>query len=140
LALQQLGFVTTMLGRSLEPVREWSRRQRVGVASLSTAVLTALRPAVVLQATPVGGLGRDPAEQLLPDWVPEPGAAVLDMVYQPHTTAFLAAAQRHGATAIPGVAMFLAQAAAQVQLFTQQAVPADVLRSLLAGTAAAARG
>ncbi|MBX3464109.1 MAG: type I 3-dehydroquinate dehydratase [Planctomycetes bacterium] len=136
-ALRHMGFEVTMLGRSLEPAREFARTHELRLGSLSARVLDELAPAVVVQATPVGGIDRDSDERLLPEWVPRPDTVVLDMVYQPQRTRLLREAAAAGARTIPGVEMFLAQAAAQVQWFTGGSLEVEVLRGFLAGTAVA---
>ncbi len=133
IALQRLGYQITLLGRSPDAAREFAAARGVQLASLSERVLGEIRPAVVVQATPVGGAGRDPEERLLSGWRPATGTTVLDMVYQPQWTRFLRDAAAAGATAVSGVEMFLAQAAAQVRLFTGRDVPAATLRQFLAG-------
>ncbi len=134
-ALQELGFAVTMLGRSLEPARDFAKAAGVQLGSLARNVLQELHPAVILQATPLGGLGRDPEERPVPDYGFEPGQFVLEMIYQPRWTAFLRAAAAAGARPIPGARMFLHQAALQVEHFTGAVVPTDVLQDLCAGTA-----
>lgn len=136
-ALQQMGFLVTMLGRSLEPAREWARRQQVQLGSLGASLPDGLVPAVVVQATPLGSLGRDVEERPLPDWQARPGMVVHDLVYQPFLTRFLRDAAAAGATVVPGVEMFLAQASAQVRHFTGAQLEPAQLRRFLAGTAAA---
>lgn len=139
MALLQMGYAVTMLGRSLEPARSFALHHDIQLGSLQASVLRELRPAVVVHATPVGSLGRSDAEQrLLPDWTPEPGIFVLDMVYQPALTPLLQDAAAAGAIAIPGAEMFLVQAAAQVQLFTRERLAETELRRFLAGTAVTA--
>jgi 3-dehydroquinate dehydratase/shikimate dehydrogenase len=136
-ALRRMGFVVTMLGRSLEPAREFARQHGIPLGSLATRVVEAIAPAVVVHATPVGSSDRDPDERLVPDWVPSPGTVVLDMVYQPQQTRLLREAAAAGALPVPGVEMFLAQAAAQVQLFTGGRLDVETLRGFLAGTGVA---
>lgn len=136
-ALRRLGYAVAMLARSHDPVRAFATHHEVRLASLSAAVLDELRPAVVVNATPVGGAGRDPGERLLPGWRPAPGTAVLDMVYQPRRTRLLRDAEEAGAVAIPGREMFLTQAAAQVELFTGNALAEAELQAFVAGTPAA---
>lgn len=138
-ALQRMGFATTMLGRSLDGVRPFAQRHGVRLGSLSERVLAEAAPAVVVHATPVGSLGRDGDERLLPGWTPAPGTVVLDMVYQPNPTRLLRDAAAAGAVAVSGVEMFLGQALAQVRLFTGRAVEPAMLRHALAGTAVTAR-
>jgi shikimate 5-dehydrogenase len=136
LALLQMGYRVTMLGRSLEPARVFATHHGLKLGSLQAGVLRELQPVVVVHATPVGSKGRaDAGDRLLPDWTPESGTFVLDMVYQPSSTPLLQAAAAAGAVAIPGVEMFLTQAQAQVQLFTGERLPEAELRGFLAGTA-----
>ncbi|MCB9887314.1 MAG: type I 3-dehydroquinate dehydratase [Planctomycetes bacterium] len=140
-ALAEMGFAVTMLGRSLEPAREFAKAAGVQLGSMTAGVLEELAPAVILQATPLGSVGREPDERPVPDYRFVPGTMVLDMVYQPRWTRFLRDAAAQGAVVVPGAEMFLHQAAAQVELFTSAcggkavAVATETLRSLLAGTA-----
>ncbi|HEX5054487.1 MAG TPA: type I 3-dehydroquinate dehydratase [Planctomycetota bacterium] len=137
LALLQMGFAVTMLGRSLEPAREFARSHGVRLGSLGLRQIVAADPVVVVHATPVGGVDRDVEERLVEDYRPGPGTVVLDMVYQPFHTRLLRDALQAGATVVPGVEMFLGQAAAQVRLFTGADVDSATLRACLAGTAVA---
>ncbi|MGH9462145.1 MAG: shikimate dehydrogenase [Vicinamibacteria bacterium] len=70
---------------------------------------------ILINATPLAsGLlerGREP-ESL------RPGAAVLDMVYEPQQTELLEAARQRGAMAIPGLEMLVAQAVRQAEIWT----------------------
>jgi 3-dehydroquinate dehydratase/shikimate dehydrogenase len=140
LVLQRLGFRVTMLGRSLDAVRDFATTHGLQLASLSERVLDELAPAVVVQATPVGMAGRTGESTLLPGYRWRPGTVAFDMVYQPYWTPFLQQAAAAGATVVPGVAMFLGQAAAQVRCFTGHEVAPAALRHHLAGTAAALLG
>lgn len=137
-ALRQLGYEVTMLGRSLDGARAFAAATGVHLGSLSEAVLDELQPTVVVQATPVGSADRDPEERLVPGWRPRPGAIVHDMVYRPTWTRFLRDAEAAGAVCVPGVEMFLAQARAQVRLFTGRDLSARQLRGFVAGSAEAA--
>jgi shikimate dehydrogenase len=65
---------------------------------------------VYVNATPVGMQGQ-PQSSLLPPNAPR-GAAAFDLVYVPEETPFLIDARARGLRAVPGTAMFLAQAAA----------------------------
>jgi 3-dehydroquinate dehydratase/shikimate dehydrogenase len=138
MALRELGCAVTMLGRSLEPVRDFARVHGLQLGSLSAAVLDELQPAVVVHATPVGSAGPLENERVVPDWTPAAGTVVLDMVYQPRLTRLLREAAAAGAAVVPGVEMFLGQAQAQVRWFTGAELPIEALRPLLAGTAAGA--
>ena len=133
-ALQELGYDVTLLARSLESARAFARVHGVGLGSLSEDVLTRLSPAVLVHATPVGGLATDGASRLLPGYTPGPGVVVHDLVYRPTWTKLLRDAHEAGAVAVPGVEMFLAQARAQVRLFTGRDVAMATLRGYLAGS------
>ncbi|MDB5072545.1 MAG: shikimate dehydrogenase, partial [Candidatus Eremiobacteraeota bacterium] len=65
---------------------------------------------VYVNATPVGMQGQ-PQMSLLPVNAPR-GAAAFDLVYVPEETPFLIDARARGLRAVPGTAMFLAQAVA----------------------------
>lgn len=132
-ALDAMGFEVTLLGRSRGPhVLACAEQAGWQLADLDAVTLGALAPRVVVHATPVGSAGRDDeAQRLLPEWQPRPGVVVLDMVYRPTRTRLLRDAEAAGATPVPGIEMFLAQAAAQAELFTGRAVDAEQLRSFL---------
>ncbi|MBL8729768.1 MAG: type I 3-dehydroquinate dehydratase [Planctomycetes bacterium] len=136
-ALLRMGFAVTMLGRSLEPARAFAQQHGIRLGGLQARVIDEIGPAVVVHATPVGGIDRDPEQRLLPDYQPTAGTVVLDMVYQPQRTRLLRDADAAGAVAVSGVEMFLAQAAAQVQLLTGARIEVESLRAFLAGTAVA---
>lgn len=116
-ALDQLGYSVVVLARRLDGVREFTRRHDYRLGSLKTENLVELAPAVVVHATPVGSAALDPDERLLPDWEPQPGTFVLDMVYVPERTRLLADAEAAGAVPVSGLQMFLGQAAAQGEHF-----------------------
>lgn len=132
-ALRQLGYEVTMLARSHDDVRAWAERHAIELGSLSAVVLSGLEPRVVVHATPVGSVDRDPDERLLPEWTPRPGTIVHDLVYRPSETRLLRDAAAAGAVVVSGVEMFLAQARAQVRLFTGEDLSATALRAFLAG-------
>jgi shikimate dehydrogenase len=91
---------------------------------------------VVVQATSVG-LGVDPGtavQALLPAGVLGPDHCVLEMIYHPAETAFLAAARQAGAAAVNGVGMLVHQAAAAFEWWTGVPAPLDAM------TAAAVAG
>ena len=80
---------------------------------------------VYVNATPVGMQGQ-PQHSLLPPNAPR-GAAAFDLVYTPAETPFLIDARARGLRAVPGTAMFLAQAAATFERwfgFAPEGMPA----------------
>ncbi|MBM4062701.1 MAG: type I 3-dehydroquinate dehydratase, partial [Planctomycetes bacterium] len=62
-ALLQMGFGVTMLGRSLEPAREFAKLRGVQLGGLGDRLPAGLAPDVVVNGTPLGGIGRDPEER-----------------------------------------------------------------------------
>jgi 3-dehydroquinate dehydratase/shikimate dehydrogenase len=56
-----------------------------------------------------------------------PGKIVFDMVYTPKETQLLQRAEAQGCEVIPGIEMFLEQAAAQFRLFTGESAPTSVM-------------
>jgi 3-dehydroquinate dehydratase/shikimate dehydrogenase len=134
LALERMGMRVTILARTLDGVRAFARERGYRLGALRADVLAAEAPQVVVHATPVGSAGH-PTEgrRLLPEWRPEPGCAVLDMVYRPRWTALLRDVRDAGGTAVPGIEMFLTQAAEQLGLFLGSRVDEDELRRFLAG-------
>ncbi len=139
-ALLRIGYAVTMFGRSLDAALPFAQHHKVQLAPMTDAGLAALRPAVVVNATPLGGAKpgakADPDERPVPGWRPEKGCVVLDMVYQPRMTRFLRDCERDGAIPVPGAEMFLSQAAAQAELFTNRRPAESDLRAMLSGTAA----
>ena len=134
-ALEGLGLQVTILARSLEPIREFARRRGYRLAALKADVLRRDPPAAVVHATPVGS-GDTVGKRVLPDWTPPRGCHVLDMVYVPQRTALLEAAAAAGAVPIPGIEMFLTQAAEQLAIFGLPRPAEDDLRRYLAGSLA----
>ena len=68
-----------------------------------------------------------------------PQAVVFDTVYTPRDTLLLRRAAADGARTIPGLEMFVRQAAVQFELFTGRSAPVDTFRRVMTG-ALAARG
>jgi len=68
---------------------------------------------------------------LLPDTCFRPGQVVYDLVYRPIHTPLLLAAQRCGATIVPGLDMLIGQGAAAFQLWTGAPFPVEAVRGLL---------
>ena len=61
--------------------------------------------------------------------------AVLDMIYQPAETPFLAAAREAGCQTANGLGMLLHQGAAALEIWSGQPAPLDIMRATLKGTA-----
>ena len=85
---------------------------------------------VLIHCTPVG---MSPKVDLscVPASLLHAGLAVMDIVYNPRETQLLKDAKRAGCRTIPGLEMFLNQAVAQFELWTNQAAPVEVMRGVL---------
>ncbi len=109
-----------------------------GVARVGT-LQEAVAAELVVNATSIGlsasrvGSGEDPGLALARHL--HSGQLVLDLVYRPAETSFLAAAARAGARTRNGLGMLVHQAARQVELFTGHEAPVEAMWQALAGEA-----
>lgn len=85
---------------------------------------------VLIHCTPVGMFPKADAS-CVPASLLHAGLAVMDIVYNPRVTRLLADAQRAGCRTIPGLEMFLHQAVAQFELWTNRSAPVEVMRAVL---------
>jgi shikimate dehydrogenase len=85
---------------------------------------------VLIHSTPVGMSPRADAT-CVPAALLHPDLAVMDIVYNPRETRLLKEAKRVGCKTIPGLEMFLNQAVAQFELWTNQPAPVNVMRTVL---------
>lgn len=85
---------------------------------------------VIIHCTPVGMVPRVD-ETCVPASLLHEGLAVMDIVYNPRTTRLLREAQQAGCRTISGLEMFLHQAVAQFELWTNRSAPVDVMRAVL---------
>lgn len=104
--------LTELVGRASATVEPWDRA--VELASASD---------IVVNATPLGSDGADPA----PGTTWHPGQSVVDLVYAPPSTPLVEAARAGGADAWGGLGMLVRQAAASFQLWTGQDPPLEVM-------------
>ncbi|MEO8338504.1 MAG: shikimate dehydrogenase [Nitrospirota bacterium] len=85
---------------------------------------------VLIHCTPMG-MSPKVHETAVPAALLHGGLTVMDIVYNPRDTQLLKDAKAAGCRTIPGLEMFLHQAATQFELWTDQAAPADVMRAVL---------
>jgi shikimate dehydrogenase len=85
---------------------------------------------VLIHCTPVGMSPRADAT-CVPAALLHPGLTVMDVVYNPRETKLLKEAKKSGCKTISGIEMFLNQAVAQFELWTNQSAPVDVMRFVL---------
>src|SRR5579862_2479494 len=125
--LKERGSEVYILNRSLAPAKKLSHQARARV--IKRADLKKLAFDVIINATPVGmGNTRDTPLQ-----EKEINALyVFDMVYDPAETRLLKLAKERGAQIIPGIEMFVHQAARQFEIWTGKPAPWDeMLRVVL---------
>jgi shikimate dehydrogenase len=80
---------------------------------------------LVVNATPVGAPGAEPAHPALPRL--GPGVLVVDLLYDPPTTDLQRRAREAGATAVGGLGHLLEQAALSFELWTGTPAPLDAM-------------
>jgi 3-dehydroquinate dehydratase/shikimate dehydrogenase len=138
-ALATAGARLAITGRNLDRVRALA--SACGAEPLAREQAEARMFDVLIHATPVGMSPRI-HDCLFGGRIP--GKLVFDMVYNPLETALLRRAKDQGATVIPGLDMFLEQAARQFEIWTGENAPRTVmekaaLEALAARVAAGAR-
>ncbi len=114
--------------------RDLESKTRITVQEsfLDEPMLQKVLPAahVLIHCTPMGMSPKVHATSV-PATLLHAGLTVMDIVYNPRDTQLLKDAKAAGCRVIPGLEMFLHQAAAQFELWTNQAAPTDVMRSVL---------
>jgi shikimate dehydrogenase len=92
-------------------------------SSWDEAAAAVARTDLIVNTTPVGMGGED----LLPDAVFRRGQCVVDLVYRPPTTPFMARARRAGADAWGGLGMLVHQAADSFRIWTAHEPPIEIM-------------
>jgi len=125
LALAEAGAAeVVVVGRSPERIRAAAT---VGGPRARPGVVQDVREAdLVVNATPVGMEGH-PARSPVEPTLLGPGQVVVDLVYHPAITPFVAAARERGAVAVGGLGMLVHQAAHAFRLWTGQDPPLEVM-------------
>jgi shikimate dehydrogenase len=85
---------------------------------------------LLIHCTPVG-MSAKADSTCVPASLLHADLSVMDIVYNPLETRLLKDAKRAGCRTIPGLEMFLNQAVAQFELWTNQPAPVDVMRAVL---------
>ena len=125
--LKERGSEVYILNRSAAPAKKLAHQARARIVKRPD--LKKLAFDVIINATPVGmgNLRESPLQEQ------EINARyVFDMIYDPPETRFLKLAKERGAQAIPGIEMFVHQAARQFEIWTGKPAPWDeMLRVVL---------
>ncbi len=125
--LRILGVDRTELGKLSDDLTRKSalplKTDGLEAATLAPAVAEA---EIVIHATPIG-MAPKSEESLVPRGLLRPGQVVFDVVYTPLETRLLREAAAAGARAVPGLGMFVHQAAIQFELWTGREAPVDLM-------------
>lgn len=118
--LRERGAEVSILNRSAAPAQKLARRAHA--KSIKRADLKKLSFDVIINATPVG-MGNTKESPLKEDEIK--ARYVFDMVYDPGETRLMKMAKARGAEVIPGIEMFVQQAARQFEIWTGKPAPGD---------------
>jgi 3-dehydroquinate dehydratase/shikimate dehydrogenase len=125
--LKERGCEVYILNRSLAAAKKLSHQARARI--IKRPDLKKLAFDVIINATPVG-MGNTKESPLQDKEIN--ARYVFDMVYDPAETRFLQLAKERGAQVIPGIEMFVHQAARQFEIWTGKPAPWDeMLRVVL---------
>jgi 3-dehydroquinate dehydratase / shikimate dehydrogenase len=118
--LKERGAEVYILNRTAGPAQKLARQARA--RTMKRADLKKLSFDVIINATPVG-MGNTKESPLNENEIH--ARYVFDMIYDPPETKFLKLARAAGAEIIPGVEMFVQQAARQFEIWTGKPAPWD---------------
>ena len=118
--LKERGAEVYILNRSLAPARKLAHSARARI--LKRADLKKFKFDVIINATPVG-MGNTRESPLNGDEINS--SFVFDMIYDPPETRLMKLAKERGAQVIPGIEMFVHQAARQFEIWTGKPAPWD---------------
>jgi 3-dehydroquinate dehydratase/shikimate dehydrogenase len=118
--LKERGAEVYILNRSAGPARKLAHQARARIAK--RADLKKVSFDVIINATPVG-MGNTRESPLNENEIN--ARYVLDMVYDPAETRLMKMARTRGAEVIPGIEMFVHQAARQFEIWTGKPAPWD---------------
>jgi 3-dehydroquinate dehydratase/shikimate dehydrogenase len=118
--LKERGAEVYILNRSAGPARKLAHQARARIAK--RADLRKLAFDVIINATPVG-MGNTRESPLHDNEIN--ARYVFDMVYDPPETRLMKLARERGAQVIPGIEMFVQQAARQFEIWTGKPAPGD---------------
>jgi len=120
---ERLALAQDVRDRTALPVEEGPLTEQTLRSGIKTAQ-------ILIHCTPIG-MHPKVDDTCVPAPLLGPHLTVMDIVYNPLETRLLRDAKAAGCRTIRGLEMFLHQAAAQFELWTGQAAPVDVMRSVL---------
>lgn len=122
-ALLDSGAKVTITGRNPDRVRALARL--TSAESLTTEQMAGREFDALVHATPIG-MHPHVNDCFFPDRIP--AEVVFDMVYNPLETKLIRSAREQGKEVIPGIDMFLEQAAHQFEIWTGESAPRAVMQ------------
>ena len=137
--LREKGASLTILNRAEEIGMARDLAAEIGCPHGDLARAQAIASAdIVVNATSVGMAPLQDQVPVAPAGF-RPEQVVVDIVYNPMETRFLREARARGCRTVPGCEMLLLQGVTQFELWTGQAAPVDLMRSVLKERLAANR-
>ncbi|HXZ32954.1 MAG TPA: shikimate dehydrogenase [Terriglobales bacterium] len=121
--LKERGAEVYILNRTPGPAQKLARSARA--RTIKRADLKKLSFDVIINATPVG-MGNTRESPLNENEIK--ARYVFEMVYDPHETRLMKLAKDAGAQVIPGIEMFVQQAARQFEIWTGKPAPVDEMQ------------
>ncbi|HEX8773869.1 MAG TPA: shikimate dehydrogenase [Pyrinomonadaceae bacterium] len=125
-ALRREGAVVTLFARDVEKARPLAENFGAACAPLENARFSGFE--LVINATPLGTLGPNEDETPASACQLQGTRLAYDLVYNPVRTRFMREAAEAGCESIGGLAMLVAQAAAQFSLWNGEDAPLDTMR------------
>jgi 3-dehydroquinate dehydratase/shikimate dehydrogenase len=122
--LHREGALVIIANRTME--HGLTLADEVGCRAVDWNARNAQHCEIIINATPVGMHPNVDDSPLHPS-VFRPGLVVMDCVYNPEMTMMLRQAKERSCRTVTGVEMFVRQAAAQFQLFTEEKPPLEVM-------------
>lgn len=123
-ALRDKGARVAVTGRSPDKVRQFARSCQVDAVARAEASSYACD---ILVHASAAGMHPQEQETFFPDGIP--GDVVFDMVYNPLETRLLRDAKAAGKQTISGLEMFVEQAVAQFEIWTEDSAPRTAMRN-----------
>ncbi|MEF3696050.1 shikimate dehydrogenase [Desulfolutivibrio sp.] len=128
--LKELGLTEILMtNRTAAKAETLARDFGVGCVAWETRAERA--GGLVVNATPLGMLGKNEGLSPMPTGSVGAGAVAYDLVYNPHETVFLRDAAAAGARTVTGLEMFFGQAVEQFRLWTGLELPRQEGMALL---------
>jgi shikimate dehydrogenase len=126
-----LGIVREELDRLVNDLKSKTMACVNGTALTRDSLLQSVEAAdIIIHCSPVGMYPKT-EDTIVPKELLRPEHVVFDIVYNPRRTRLLAEAESVDCTTIPGLEMFVNQAAVQFELWTGQRAPVSVMRKVV---------